>query len=295
MKTNSKIIIGGAQFGMKYGIANTKGKVGNEEVRNILKVAKENSVEFIDTAIAYGQSEEVIGDAGVGDMKIITKIPKIPEHIHDIKSWVIDNIYQSLGRLKKRQLYAILLHEPRQLKERNGHLIYGALLEAKDRKIVQKIGLSIYDPTELEPILKKYEIDIIQAPVNIFDQRLIDSGWLDKLKKLHIEVHARSVFLQGLLVMPNHRRPRYFEKWSQIWKRYEAWLKIQEHNAVDLCLNFVLSNPQIDGVVIGIDDLKQFHEIIGCERKNIQQSIKFAGVEDNELLNPAMWQTNMSA
>ncbi|MFM6209012.1 aldo/keto reductase, partial [Planktothrix sp.] len=134
----------------------------------------------------------------------------------DISSWVQQSVDGILNRLQIFQLYGLLLHRPDQLLSSTGEELYQSLNLMKKQGLVKKIGISIYSPTELDALCKQFSFDLIQAPFNVLDRSLEKSGWLDQLKKLGVEIHGRSVFLQGLLLMNPLTRPAYFERWQPL-------------------------------------------------------------------------------
>ncbi len=91
--------------------------------------------------------------------------------------------------------------------------------------LVKKIGISIYDPSECEQVMNLARIDIVQAPLNIVDRRLVVSGWLSRLHSEEIEIHTRSVFLQGLLLMPRNKIPKIFDRWFRAWDQWSLELE----------------------------------------------------------------------
>jgi aryl-alcohol dehydrogenase-like predicted oxidoreductase len=117
------------------------------------------------------------------------------------------------------------MHRPAQLLSTKGPAIYTALQVLKDKQFVQKIGISIYQPLELAQVWSIGKFDLVQAPLSVLDRRLLTSGWLDRLNELGVEVHARSVFLQGLLLMKDNERPSKFERWSGLWSNYSKWVE----------------------------------------------------------------------
>ena len=286
----NKLALGTAQFGMKYGLSNKNGQVKYSDVENILKFAKHNNIEFIDTAISYGDCEKIIGDVGVKDFKIITKLPDLSMENLNTESWIERSIQSSLKRLKVNSLYGLLIHKSKNLFDKSGKKLINALNKIKESGIVKKIGVSIYEPSECEKILNLTKIDIIQAPMNIMDRRLINSGWLSKLHSEKIEIHARSIFLQGLLLLQPKNIPNYFFEWSKIFEKWEYQLKKNKLNAVDVCLAYPLSIPEVDRVVIGVDNIYQLKEIIDkSKKKEIKFDSSFMISNDQGLINPSNW------
>jgi aryl-alcohol dehydrogenase-like predicted oxidoreductase len=219
-----KLALGTAQFGLKYGIANQQGQVSHDEAKVVLALARARGMDTLDTAIAYGDSEQRLGEIGIQDWRVVSKLPAIPEGCGDIAQWVVAAVRDSLGRLKVGKLYGLLLHRPQQLLEKNGGQLYSALQQLKQDGLVQKIGISIYDPSELDNLCSSYQLDLVQAPFNIMDQRLIATGWLSRLAKQGTELHVRSVFLQGLLLMTPSDRPKKFDRWTPILSMWHVFL-----------------------------------------------------------------------
>lgn len=287
-----KLSLGTAQFGMNYGISNQKGKVKAQEVKKILKLAKNSNIDTIDTAIIYGDSEKVIGNLGFKNFQIITKLPSLHENCEDIYSWVEKNVKLSLKRLKTSSLHGLLVHRTEDLLGNNGMKLINALKIIKKNGLVKKIGISIYDPSECEKVMKLTRMDIVQAPLNIIDRRLDFSGWLSRLHAEEVEIHTRSVFLQGLLLMPRNRIPNIFNKWSKIWDQWALKLKNNNLSALEACLSYPLSLPEIDKIIVGVENVNQLRDIIDkSNSKKIKNDFSFMVSNDQMLINPSNWQT----
>jgi aryl-alcohol dehydrogenase-like predicted oxidoreductase len=285
----SRLSIGTAQFGSAYGVANKTGKVSHHSVGEILTRGWTAGIRTIDTAIAYGDSESRLGDIGIKNWRVISKIPSIPRNCGDVESWVLQSVVGSLGRLRIARLYGVLLHDPRQLLDANGSAIFAALLAAKRNGLVEKIGVSIYDPEELSDITARFSPDLVQAPFSLVDRRLISSGWLNRLNKAGIEVHARSIFLQGLLLMKTTDRPAKFRRWNQLWIDWQEWLEFHQCSALDACISFGLSHPEIARIVIGIDSPEQLDEVIAVALNPSALAPPDLASEDIDLVNPSRW------
>jgi len=286
-----KWALGTAQFGMDYGITNINGKTKKKDVRIILKKAHNADIDMLDTAIAYGASEKCLGQIGVNNFKVITKLPPVPENILDVENWIEDQFNGSLKRLGLKSIHGLLLHRPEQLKFSVGKKIINTLKNLKRYGLVEKVGISIYGPNELEKLIENFSIDIVQIPINIFDRRIISTGWLSKLKKLGIEVHARSVFLQGLLLMSRLELPKNFLFKNDLWTRWYQWLK--KHNdiaPIRACLGFISSLKDVDRIIVGVNNVKQFKEVLKVINNPLD--IKYPNFEcqDEKLLNPSNWQ-----
>ena len=232
---------GSVQFGLNYGISNISGKVHESKVLEILNKAKKENINTIDTAILYGDSEAVLGRAGVRNFNVITKLPPMPDHLIDIKGWAVKNVSNSINKLNVKKLYGLILHQSDDFIGERGSELYSVLCKLKHEGVVNKIGVSIYNPKELDSLENNnLKLDIVQAPFNILDRRLETSGWLTKLKNLDIEIHTRSVFLQGLLLLDSNSRDQYFDKWKNAFDEFENWIKKTNQTPLEACLNFCL-------------------------------------------------------
>tara|TARA_B110000259_G_scaffold188479_1_gene247952 strand:- start:13383 stop:14261 length:879 start_codon:yes stop_codon:yes gene_type:complete len=290
--SSSKLIIGGAQIGLNYGVSNTKGQLNTCEIESIVNIANSNDINFIDTASAYGNSEKVIGKYLKSDWKIITKLSDILSKNN--KDTIFNNtknsFFSSLQKLHRKNIYGLLLHSTDELKGSGGHEIWSALLELKNEGFVDKIGYSIYDPEELDDLYMDYEADIIQAPLSIFDQRLKDSGWLERLNKNAVEIHIRSIFLQGLLLMKPEDRPKNFLKWGKIWKEWDNWLVKNKITSIEACIYFALSQKNVDKIVVGINSSNELQEILNITARNKNKILFPQGCMDKNLINPINWE-----
>ena len=286
-----KLAIGTAQFGMRYGISNLSGKVSQEGGKAILKYAASAGVDTIDTAMAYGDSEQVLGNIGVDVFNVVTKLPEIPEHIADVEGWVITAVKDSVSRLGVESLYGLLLHRPSQLFEPKGVKILSALRLLKELGIVKNLGVSVSVPSEFDALFDIYDFDVVQCPFNLVDRRLINSGWLEKLSTAGVEIHIRSSFLQGLLLMPRDSIPSKFKAWNILWDGWDRWLRANKTSPLDACISYVLSFSEITRVVVGVETQSQLVEIIGAATATSINSYPDISSDDTDLINPANWNT----
>lgn len=284
-----KIALGTAQFGLEYGIANKLGQIQKNEAREIFHYAKENGIYMLDTAVSYGESEQTLGELGVNEWQIITKLPAINEGSENYTASIRKTVCDSLDRLKVSRIYGLLLHDTKQLLQNNGGKIYQALEQIRIEGLVQKIGISIYDPIELTKLSTNYKFDIVQAPLNIFDRRIINSNWHHKLAEQNIELHVRSIFLQGLLLLSPDRRPEKFNRWNSLWSKWDTWIIENKITPLELCVNFAISCPFIDKVVIGIDSCLQLREILQSISVDCPEPPDDLQSEDLALINPFNW------
>jgi len=285
----NRIVLGGAQLGLPYGILNGGETLSRQEVARILDTAASHGIDAIDTAIAYGQSELVIGETAQNRFKIISKLPPIPSDVSNVSQWVRTQVDLSLSRLKSKSLDALLLHRPQDLTDAHGAELYAVINSLKIETIIQRFGVSIYSPDELDGIIGNFDIDVVQAPLNVFDRRIL--GVIDQLSALDIEVHVRSVFLQGVLIASPKNRPQRFQPWFEHFALFDEWVHSSGMSAVTCCLGFVLQQPGVAKLVIGTTSADSLTEIMGSIPINhldvpvqLQSSIE-------QLIDPRSWQS----
>ena len=286
-----KLALGTAQFGLNYGLSNTSGQVKLPEVKSILEEAKKYNIDTLDTAIAYGNSESILGEIGVDKFNVITKLPPIPKDKSDIDLWVNNQVKLSLKKMHLDSVSGLLLHRSADLFETPNRQLFDSLCKLRDNGIVNKIGVSIYNPNELETLEEcGIKIDIIQAPFNILDRRLESSGWLNKLSKAGVELHSRSVFLQGLLLQEKGQRNPYFNKWNYYFKNFEEWVNDTGQTPLGAALNFPYSYEKINKIIVGVQNKFQLTEILTSISQDSQFSIpNELKIDDPLLINPVNW------
>lgn len=291
-----KLGIGTAQFGLDYGISNREGKTPPEEVARILDFAAQKGVRAIDTAPLYGTSEAVLGQTLPCNHKfdIVTKTPQFSKTtIISDDAEILENTFcKSLEKMRQSSLYGLLVHRVDDLFAENGHLLIDKMLEIKQRGLVKKIGVSVYTGEQIDRVLERYTIDLIQLPINLLDQRLLSGGYLQKLKMAGIEIHARSVFLQGLLLMETEDLPPYFNSIKDHLQTYHKAVLQQGLSLIEAALSFAIALDEIDVVVCGVNCLLQLQELIKAisEISHVQRDnwSQFS-ILDDSLLNPSRW------
>lgn len=285
-----KVILGTAQFGLKYGISNTKGCISSGEAQKIIRSSFGLGINMLDTASSYGNSELTLGSLGIDNFKTITKISKYNLTYGNSEIWVIKSITNSLARLGISKLYGVLMHHPEDLLSSYGESLYKGLKNAKDIGLVSKIGISTYCPNLSKKIIDKFNIDLIQCPINLLDKRFELSGVLDLCKKSEIEIHARSIFLQGLLLMSVDNLPRKFLKWSGIFSRYHQYLSDNKITPLEACLINITKQKNVDSFLIGVQSSSELVEIMSVANK-ISHEINLPDFSSNDelLINPSLW------
>ena len=283
----NRIVLGGAQLGLPYGILNDGETLSREEVTRILDSAVDHGIDSIDTAIAYGQSETIIGETSQNRFNIISKLPPLPADISNVSEWVHSQVQGSLSRLKCTSLDALLLHRPHDLAGAQGAELYSAIGSLMAEKMIRRFGVSIYSPDDLEGILGKFDIHVVQAPLNVFDRRIL--GVTDQLSALNIEVHARSVFLQGILIAKPKDRPRRFEPWFEHFALFDEWVRSSGVSAMACCMGFALQQPGIAKLVIGTTSAESLDEIMDSIPNSVLEVPTYLQSSVEQLIDPRFW------
>ncbi len=288
---NKKIIIGTAQFGLNYGISNILGKTKKQEIKKILFYGKKNNLSYLDTSSHYGNAEILLGKFNLRNWKVTTKYKT--EEILVEKKKILENLINHIEKSKKklgiRKIDSVLLHNPELILNKNGEILYESLKKVKSLGLISNFGYSIYNFFNLKRMCKKFRPDIIQCPYNIFDRRLVKKNYLNFLKKEGIEIHARSIFLQGLLLMPFKKIPKFHKKWKGLFYKWEKWLYNNNLGSVEACLNFALQTKEIDKFVIGFNSLIHLKQILKVNEKKKIIFPKHLLSNDKKLINPSLW------
>jgi len=280
----SGLALGTVQFGLDYGVSNTNGQVSLEGARKVLKLAKEHDISTLDTAPGYGNSEKVLGEIGANDFQIVTKTISLQLGVDN----VLKSFHQSLADLNMTSVHGLLIHNIADAKDKKFDTLYKELDKLKQNKVINKIGFSTYTPAQVDFLLDNFDFDLIQVPFNVFDVRLLKGGQLKRLKNKGIEVHARSVFLQGIL-LNFQNLPGYFSTWECKFNAYKKVVKKSQLTLLEYALNFVMNVEGIDNIVVGVNDIKQLKEIIRASQKEIDNKLLPFEINDVNLLNPSFW------
>jgi len=288
-----KIALGTVQFGLQYGISNNHGQVLKSEVKSILNLAHKNGITTLDTAVSYGKSEEVLGSSLSGnEWNIITKTPHFKSQNIDISHVELleQTFIQSLNNLGLKNISGLLLHNCNDLFKPGGEKLYRRMEMLKSKGAVKKIGVSVYSGEQIDCLLQDYDVDIVQLPLNILDQRLINSGHLIKLKQNNVEIYARSVFLQGLLLMPLYDIPNFF---NPVMRQLKIFKKIAEEksmSSLELALAFVSGINEVNSIVVGVNSLEHLQQIIDASSAHVNpEEFKSLSISDPNFLNPTLW------
>jgi len=285
--------LGCAQFGMNYGYTNTRGKVNQDEVGEIIDLAIKNNINSFDTAQAYGNSEEILGKflPKYKNIKIMTKFLNTKNNFYeakDINSWE-NNFQKSLSNLNTTQIDSFLIHNTKDLKKNGKEILEGWLDSLIERKLVNRLGISIYSASDLDNIsLKRFSL--IQMPISLYDQRLIKNKTCQELYIKDISIYARSIFFQGLLFSDYKKWPKTI---SEKFKSHHLRLlnKLDKESILELTLNFINSYKFIESALIGVTSLEELKQIINIKNNlNLIKKDFFDFAWDNDYdLDPRLW------
>lgn len=290
-----KLGLGTVQFGMDYGMSNPRGKAPLAEVDRILRLAADNGIQVLDTAALYGDSEVVLGELlpSSHDFRIVTKTPSFKTSTINAADVIHlrDTFYRSLENLRQRNVYGLLAHHVDDLLVPGGERIFEGMRRLLEEGLVRKIGVSVYSGQQIDGILERYTPDIVQLPLNLFDQRLSDSGHLEKLKRRGVEIHARSVFLQGLLLAEPDRIPAYFSPISDKLECYARFLETNKLSRLQATLAFAAKQRDVDVVLAGVTSAAELRDIFSAldAVSGLDLDMSVLKVADERMVNPSLW------
>jgi aryl-alcohol dehydrogenase-like predicted oxidoreductase len=261
----AQLCLGTAQFGLTYGITNAAGQVAEAEVGQILTQAEALGIRWLDTAQAYGNAETVLGRQLPAShcYRLISKLPAQPQPVFsatDADAWE-QAFLSSCQRLGADNLEALLLHAPADLHKPGGQHLEAWLLGLRERGLVQRLGVSIYTAEDLEGVNPAL-LDLVQLPLSLLDQRLLQNGTLASLRARGTAIHARSLYLQGLLLTPAAQWPTWVS--AEVRAHQQALETLAEQRGcrlIDLALGFARQLTELEAVVVGLCSVQELREL----------------------------------
>ncbi len=299
------LVLGTAQLGMHYGIANRRGVLSKEEAEKVISAAQAEGITDFDTAHAYGESEARLGDALAShkDVRIITKLSPL-DHLNDgapvedVVNAAKASVAKSLKSLKRGRLQVLLLHRARHLHAMGG-AVWDCLLKLRDEQRIGTLGISVQDPAELRVALSFRDVKHIQVPLNLLDWRFRDPALVTRLSlRPDVTIHARSALLQGLLGMKDLARwPRIggFDAPGLIATLNELVAQFERRSIPDLCFAYVRAQRFVHGVVVGAESVEQVRANAALFKAAPLTPEQVAHVDQvvpklpEAVLNPALW------
>lgn len=285
--------VGTAQFGADYGVTNRAGQVSADEAARILRRAAELGIDLLDTAAAYGESESILGRLlwPGHPFRVVTKLAPL----HGARDGLMDACTQSLMRLGRASVYALLLHEPRDLAPPHGTAVAAALERIKREGRARKIGVSVYTGADIDQVLDVLMPDVIQLPINALSQGLADSGYLSRLRDAGVEIHARSVFLQGVLLTAPERLPPYFMRFAKELRRFHELARELRVTPLRLALGYVAGLEAVDTCIVGATSVGELEQIFEEAGRPLVRGADWATLacRDDALTNAARWPSEL--
>lgn len=287
MNNATKLALGSVQFGLDYGISNTGGKVASNEVSQLLSLASQLNIQNIDTASSYGDSEKVIGKCTKSDQ--FSYLGKVSPSCKpsDYRS----EINNSLTNLNAKQFECMSLHHGDVLFSNNGKAHYQALKNLKLEGLTNRIGCSLYSIEEALKVTEKFELDVVQIPANIFDQRLFKNDSLQILNERNVAVHIRSVFLQGLILMPSGQLPEKLIAAESTLTKLHKLAKQKNTSIASIALSPFVNHPLIDQIIVGCINQQQLKEINESYQtaKTLNVNTSQFSIDNLKIIDPRCW------
>ena len=289
-----KLGLGTVQFGLSYGISNYEGKTAADEVRAMLSFASSSGIEVLDTAALYGSSEEVLGQCLFdARFRIVTKTHHFRKAriTRDDADTLEGTFHESLRKLGRDSVYGLLLHNCDDALSPGGELLLERMSALQSRGLVRKTGVSAYTPEQVERVLEIAQISLVQVPFNVMDQRFQREGVFAHLKAKEVEIHTRSVFLQGSLLLSPDLLPANLAEYRSTFRAFENTARERDISPLHLALGFALAQDEIDQVIVGACSVSQLAEIVSVSAEGFSSldDLRQLASNDERLINPSMW------
>jgi aryl-alcohol dehydrogenase-like predicted oxidoreductase len=287
---SSKLLLGAASFGNQYGVSN-QAQIPESEVHPILSRAFSSGFIGLDTAPNYGNSEKTLGMFDLSSKEVFTKISI--ESLASGISFSLASVRGSLDRLNIRSLTGLTFHSSDAFLS-NPKTSKNLVKELLELELISSWGVSVYEPQEVYKVLEVANPNYIQAPVNILDRRFLDVKISELLMDTGAYLQARSIFLQGLLLMPVDQQPTYFAEWRPLFQSCKEVAHEQEVSMLSLALNFVNQHRAVDKLVVGVNSLDHVSEIANSLSTSVFQ-LDFdhiSAVSDLRLIDPRSWRVS---
>jgi aryl-alcohol dehydrogenase-like predicted oxidoreductase len=280
----AELILGTAQFGLDYGITNSIGQTSDHEIEKVAELSKSFDIRKIDTAKTYGESEDKIGK--FFDSKYFQVISKLKIE----QAPTMQQIEYQFNRLGYKSIYGLLIHETID-PENTIHLKFiDFFRKIRDLGLVSKIGISVYNEVELSKSLDVFpDVDIIQVPANIFDLDFINGSLIKDLRQGDVEIHARSIFLQGLLISSPHNLPDRFSGLKSNLLELDEICQRHNISRLQLLLSAIKFNNNVSGAVVGISTSSELREIGNSWIKASKIEFQLESKAPETLLDPRLW------
>ncbi|MGZ8369506.1 MAG: aldo/keto reductase [Caulobacteraceae bacterium] len=257
-----KLGLGTAQFGLDYGQAGPRGRSPEAEAGDILQIAARGGVGVLDAAVGTGHAETVLGRQMPRPcpFRAVLKTARCDRG----PEFVEKEVRASLTRLGLDRAYAIVVQQAGDLFGPYGPALWSLLQRLKGEGLVEKIGVSVYPSDDPRGLARRFHPDIIQAPASLLDQRLIADGTLSELAGQGIEVHLRSIFLQGILFLPPDRMPAHLRDASGALSKARRMMAEGRSDPLQAALGWALSRPEASSVIVGVTTAAEIQAVLAA-------------------------------
>ena len=287
--------LGTAQFGMAYGATNRTGVPSLSVTSEVLRAARQGQVDLIDTAAGYGRSEKILGRLLPKNwpVRLVTKTLSTGDEpiTEAVAARVRETALRSMERLGQRPLYGLLVHQGEEFLKPGGERLIRVLRSIKDEGNVEKIGASVYGGQEIDAILERMSLDIVQLPYNLCDRRLDEGGQITRLKDADVEIHVRSIFLQGLLLASEDRVPQYFGRLRPVLRKLGEAFGCGTIDRVAACLSAAARHPAFDALIVGVTTPKEVCVLLRALDRATEVPVDkdCFRMDDPNILDPRNW------
>jgi aryl-alcohol dehydrogenase-like predicted oxidoreductase len=303
-QTRVRLGLGTVQLGLPYGATNSAGQVPQEQACRIIVRARDGGIDMLDTAVAYGESEEVLGrclaatagqERSAPALRIVTKTPVSlkDQEPAELPELLRRAFAASCRKLDARRLYGLLVHDVEDLLAPCGAAVWNELKRLRRQGRVEKIGFSAYSSGQIAAVLERFEPDMVQLPMNAIDRRLIDSGILATLRAGGIEIHARSLFLQGVLLQSTSGVAGFFAPLARSLAVMDEVFQAAGASRLAGLLAVIWQTGLVDRLIVGVTSCAELDEILAAARAAERLPwLELPGdvfIRDERLLNPSMW------
>lgn len=293
---SSRLGLGTVQFGLDYGVTNAAGRVAPEDVNSILDRAASDGISTLDTAFLYGESEAVVGRSGrQAAFEIITKTDKVSgaRNAGEAADRIERAFEISLSRLGVAGVDGLLVHDVNDLLGIHADAVWRRLTELRATGRARRVGVSVYEGHEIDRLIGRFDFDLVQLPFNALDRRLAENGQLSALAARGVEIHARSIFLQGVLLQPPERLPAKLAPLRPVVTAMRESFTRAGLTVMEGLIASVLHQSEIDRIIVGTTSLRDLEEIVSAATRVGRPELAYLpdrwDVSDVRLLNPAMW------
>lgn len=284
----AKLGLGSVQLGVDYGATHRGGRPDRGACEKILERAAAAGLRLVDTAPSYGEAESRLGALRPASWQ--PRFVSKTAHAANDPRPLLESVTASCERLGVGRLYGLLDHIPDALRGTDGARRIGELSALRERGLVEKVGLSVYRAEQIDAVSVGDFPQLVQVPVSVLDQRLLKSGDLERLRGLGVEVHARSLLLQGLLVVEPEGVPERLAALREPIGHFRRVAREHDLEPLEAALGFVLASPDVDVAVCGVQSVDQLEALIAAAATPVDPDwFRELAVDDPALVDPSRW------